>query len=279
MKQLSLLLCLAVSAAADESALWRQFRDATDRAPSTVLPDFSYAGYRHGEEAIPDVQGPLFNVRDFGAVPDDAGSDEEAIRGAIAAAEAAGGGVVCFPGGTYLLWTDRLRIRPLTVGRSGIVLRGAGSSERGKVLHFVHHGLTAGDYHVPKSGADFQALRYFVHVEAPEPAVKEPEVRVTEETARGSFRLSVADAKGFRPGQWVSLSCGGATLSEELLAGQTAPEAWKRARAGVVVFEHHQIRVVDRAGTVFGCGSELFGPKSGGCFVSSFCAHFGVDAG
>lgn len=34
-----------------------------------MLPDFSYAGYRYQSKKIPTVEGPLFNVVDYGADP------------------------------------------------------------------------------------------------------------------------------------------------------------------------------------------------------------------
>jgi polygalacturonase len=46
--------------------------------------------------------GGCFNVRDFGAHPDGTGDSTAAIRAAIRAAQAAGGGTVCVPPGTYL---------------------------------------------------------------------------------------------------------------------------------------------------------------------------------
>ena len=241
----SLLFCPALLAAPPESPFWKEFRDAPDRAPSSILPDFSYAGYRHGEESIPDVKGPVFNVQDFGALPDDAVSDEDAIRKAIAAAEKSGGGVVYFPAGTYLLWTDRLKTEPLKIGSSKIVLRGAGSSRGGTVLHFIHHGLEKGDYKVPKTGPDFKAVRYLVQAEAPESHQSVRELRVTEDAPRASFRLKVADTAGLQPGQWVSVNCKGGALSAELLAEQTPPQEWKKANAPLSVSEHHQIRAIE----------------------------------
>lgn len=75
-----------------ESSTWRAFQSATDRSQADILTDYSYAGYEHGERGIPDVKGPVFKVTDYGAVADDAISDEEAIRQAVAAAENAGAG-------------------------------------------------------------------------------------------------------------------------------------------------------------------------------------------
>ena len=63
-----------------ESAHWKAFQSTTDRSPAEILTDYSYAGYEHGEKAIPDVPGPVFKVTDYGAIADDTISDEDAIR-------------------------------------------------------------------------------------------------------------------------------------------------------------------------------------------------------
>ena len=46
--------------------------------------------------------GPWFNILDFGAHPDGSADSTAAIRAAIQAAKAAGGGTVCVPPGTYV---------------------------------------------------------------------------------------------------------------------------------------------------------------------------------
>ena len=63
-----------------ESTHWKAFQSATDRSPANILTDYSFAGYEHGEKAIPDVQGPVFKVTDYGAIAGDSISDEDAIR-------------------------------------------------------------------------------------------------------------------------------------------------------------------------------------------------------
>ena len=64
-------------------------------AVTTTAP----AGASTGTAAQPR---PVFNVRDYGAAGDGTSNDTPAVNTAIAAANAAGGGVVEFPAGTYL---------------------------------------------------------------------------------------------------------------------------------------------------------------------------------
>jgi hypothetical protein len=69
-----------------------------------------------------DIRAPdawpsqIFDVKKFGAKGDDVTDDTEAIRGALAAADKNGGGIVQFPWGTYRL-TNWICIPPRTVVR------------------------------------------------------------------------------------------------------------------------------------------------------------------
>ncbi len=79
------------------------------------LPDFSWAGYRGGEE--PGWPEPTASVLDFGAVPDDGLSDASAFQEAMQA-----GGVILVPEGSYLI--DQV----VRVERSDVILRGEGEA-------------------------------------------------------------------------------------------------------------------------------------------------------
>jgi hypothetical protein len=92
------------------------------------LPDFSFAGYRFGERALPSL-APTLEATDFGAVPDDALDDTEAIKRALAAAAATPGPVVLhFAKGRFLL-SDVLYLE-----RSHLILQGSGSGAGGTEL-------------------------------------------------------------------------------------------------------------------------------------------------
>lgn len=179
-------------AASFESPLWRQFAADPRHAVEGALPDFSRAGYQRGERPVPRIQGPVFNVCDYGAVPGDSNSDEAAVRSAIAAAEAAGGGVVYFPKGTYLFWTDRMHVEPIWIRSSRIVLRGDGDGESGSILHFIHNGLTPGDYRVPKLGNEFNGLKSLFIAEPRQESAAGGAARkaiVAEDVDAGSVRI------------------------------------------------------------------------------------------
>ncbi|MCC5839870.1 MAG: hypothetical protein JJT96_07090 [Opitutales bacterium] len=102
------------------AALWAEY--AADPDHHSHIPNASYAGYRRGEVAIPDVP-VVVNVMDFGAVADGSADNTNAFREAIDAAWAAGGGAVYIPAGTYRI--DQI----ILLHRDGVVLRGAGTGQ------------------------------------------------------------------------------------------------------------------------------------------------------
>lgn len=95
------------------------------------LPDYSYAGYRWGEEPLPDPQGKEIDVVEFGAVPNDGKDDTSAIREALRAAHKVDGPVILsFPSGRFIIR------QILFIERSSFVLQGTGDGEEGTELHF-----------------------------------------------------------------------------------------------------------------------------------------------
>jgi hypothetical protein len=125
------LLCCSFTISAGgtpESSSWMP--DILTEPGKVFLPDYSYAGYKWGEEKIPNH---AFNVciTEFGAIPDDGEDDSEALINALAAVNSREGRIVLgFPAGEFNL------SRIIFLTRENIVLRGAGSSVSGTVLKF-----------------------------------------------------------------------------------------------------------------------------------------------
>ncbi|WP_446009135.1 glycosyl hydrolase family 28-related protein [Candidatus Electrothrix sp.] len=103
---------------------------AQAEAGNMYLPDFSYAGYRNGEEVLPTGDGwTVVNVLDYGATPNDETDDTAAIKNAIAAAEKVAGSVIlAFPAGKFVI-SDILIIQ-----RKNFIFRGAGSHDGGTII-------------------------------------------------------------------------------------------------------------------------------------------------
>lgn len=249
-------VCLAFSTAITVSgampsppaAIWSEYIQSND--PASVLPDFSRAGYRSGETGIPDAFPNLatFNVVDFGASPDDAACDQEAIERAIRAAETAGGGVVFFPPGEFRVNSDPEATRGIVISGSNIVLKGSGSGPGGTVIFMVNYMRKANPavlwgnqymftFHPPGFnlfGSNLARRSYATMGALAAPA------------ARGATTLELADVRGFAAGDRIvawSESARPAWVAEQL-HGREPGEIWERIRTNGVAIQE-MCRVVD----------------------------------
>ena len=126
--------------------IWKKF--IGEPVPTGVpdVIDFSYAGYKHGEEAIPeDFTYTVFDVTEFGAISDDGMSDSIAIRNALEAAEI-GNSIVFFPPGQYDVLLDDDVKEPFIVRGHHVIVRGSGAQGAGSggTTIKMHNELTAG---------------------------------------------------------------------------------------------------------------------------------------
>jgi len=164
------------------------------------LPDFSYAGYRNGEQELPTAPpGATFSVLAYGADPTAGKDSTAAIQAAIDAAGAAGGGVVLLPAGTYRC--DGV----LAVERSGVVVRGAGP--QASRVYFTRA----------------QGLSYAAHLTLRGKLVAAPPLALVTDGAAGAKVVEVADASSLSPGDDVSL---GWTISPEFIAEHAMTDVW-----------------------------------------------------
>jgi uncharacterized repeat protein (TIGR02543 family) len=110
-------------------ANWQPPNAAVSFASAKLIQDFSYAGYRRGEELLPAITGPVFDVTAYGADPTGASDSTLAIQSAINAAADAGGGVVFLPAGEFLVSPQGTSNHCLRISSSNVVLRGAGVAQ------------------------------------------------------------------------------------------------------------------------------------------------------
>jgi len=156
------------------------------------LPDFSYAGYRAGARAIPDLPVKI-NVRDFGAVGDGLADDTTAFLRAI---EAVREGAILIPRGRYRI-TAMLRVR-----KRGVVLRGEGEDQT--VLFFPKPlAQTAGSGKAHAPGESWSWSGGYLSFEGWDVGSKLGEV--TSSARRGDKLLTVSEAGAMMPGQWIRL--------------------------------------------------------------------------
>jgi uncharacterized repeat protein (TIGR02543 family) len=108
---------------------WQRPNETTSFYNDKLIQDFSYAGYKHGEQPLPAISGPIYNAATgYGADPTGATDSTNAIQSAINAAGNAGGGVVYLPAGTYKISPQGTNSYSLRITKSNVVLRGAGAS-------------------------------------------------------------------------------------------------------------------------------------------------------
>ena len=116
MKKLVSLLFAALSATAtihaQDTPAWQKF---VNKADDNVLLDFSYAGYNHGlslptdgdvETLAKQLGYKIYNVCDYGAVPDDGKSDRDALLKVIKAignSNPNANAIIYFPEGEFIL--------------------------------------------------------------------------------------------------------------------------------------------------------------------------------
>lgn len=199
------LTLLAAAAMGQTSSLWGERGEKW--SPSSRLPDFSFAGYRCGEEPIPEVPAVTDATR-FGAMPDDDADDADAIQRAIDATER---GAVVLPAGRFVLG------KTVRMNRSHVVLRGAGE---GKTILFVPRSLSQvyGAKEVDVGKVNYSFGGGFIEAQGRDGG--EPLGTITQPARRGARTLVLSAEPKVRPGDWVRLTVPGSVEFGRHLHGE-----------------------------------------------------------
>jgi hypothetical protein len=219
--------------------IWDEFVAARKNGTTSLLPDFSYAGYKFSEQALPSVTYKMFSVIDFGAVPNDGKSDKAAIQKAIAAAEKNGEGVVFFPRGRYLVNTEDDDNSIIKIASSKLVLRGEGSGSDGSIL-FFERDLP------PADSTKLWTTPYAIQTDVA--ATDKKLTQVVADAASGSSEIEVAGVKEIKPGDWIVLvlKSNNKDLVNRELSPKQVDEKWTSIlQKGVVVNERHLVKEVN----------------------------------
>jgi len=169
------------------------YADETGR----TLQDFSYAGFRYGENPDP---GLLSVLEVAGADPTGTVDSTTAIQMSLDAAAFKGGAIVHLPAGLYRI--DGV----LTVSASNIVLRGDGPTKT--QLYFT-------------KAAD---MSYKAHLSFGAPLTVDLETPLAMDGEIGSTKISVADASGFAPGDDLAI---GFVITPEFITEHNMTGTWK----------------------------------------------------
>jgi hypothetical protein len=194
--------------------------DFTD-SEGRFLHDFSYAGYKYGEEPLPVVHGPLFDVVSaFGA--DNSGQTDATaeIQATIDACAAAGGGVVHFPAGLYRL-DDHI-----VVNSSNIILRGDGpfSTE----IYFTRDQNMNSQAGITLRGS----------------VQSEPELLLAADADNRATFVEVDDASGLAVGDDVQI---GFVITDQFIADHGMDETWVSFNGQWKPFFRRVVTAIDTA--------------------------------
>ena len=231
------ILSLPLLLGAAESRHWQDFVNFKKTGGAPGLPDYSYAGYAMGGQDIPKATGKRFAVTEYGAVPDDDKCDRAGIIAAIAAAKAAGGGVVYFPKGRYLVAEQENIMESIRIDSPDIVLKGAGCGPGGTEIFMRHHYGTK----TPQKMYAVEKLFYFC---PPEEMFRAPGIaRITADAPRETFVIEVDRTDQLKPGQYVMLTMRNPKANSLYLAGLEPWSIWTETinRGVRISGERHQI--------------------------------------
>lgn len=257
MKSIRLLLSATVLGAVlnlqaqnSYTTAWNEF---TTGADTNVLLDFSYAGYNHGL-SLPADDYPgytVYNVVDYGAIPNDNISDRPALERIIAllGKKATVNAVVYFPEGNFILHsesddvtdsvTGKVSSPPIHLVMGHVVLRGAG---RDKTVLSMTAPMQPANPNVLYSSPVMLSMR---NNGTATPVVY---ATVTAPAAKNSFTVKVSDTSKLSPGQWVCLymvpNNSTAAISEELLDKSPVQTMTNLLNDGVTVVDYHQIKTI-----------------------------------
>lgn len=220
--------------------------DFLARNEQNVLLDFSYAGYEHGEIAPPDVWTlgyKVYNVTDYGAIPNDGKSDRAALKKIMNEIGVANNrdakALIYFPEGEFILFdkedeakgdSEKLQFRA-----GGIILKGAGKDKTTITMAAPYPRIKDQDYAGP--------MLEFSHWSGFSPEYS----TITGNASKGSFSIEVASTSGIKVGQWVCLKLEDNSpelVDLELYPYKKMASMTQIIEQGVQVYDIHQVKSI-----------------------------------
>ena len=183
------------------------------------IQDFSYAGYRKGEQPIPFITNNIVDVTQAPYNADKTGTNNAtaAIQAAIDYVSGLGGGVVFLPAGTYNVQPNGASTSALTVKSDGVVIRGAGVGQT-MILNTQTNMRTKSIINFePSTDAD-----WYAPAGTPAPLV--------QNAVEHDVTVFVANASSFSIGDRVTLT---SDLTDEWIAEHNMTGLWNDTMPGV----------------------------------------------
>ena len=234
------------------SKTWKDFAEGNSE---NILPDFSYAGYNHGETAPPDVNKlgyKVYNIMDYGAVPNDGKSDRAALIKLLEAMGAQKGkdsdadryymngnanAIIYFPAGEFILQGEEdgaNRTIRLTMGN--LILKGAGRDQTILKMDKANE---------PKNPAQLWSCPTMLELKHNSGLTDLAEV--TADAAKGTFSVNVSSTAGIATGDWVCLSVvnnNSDFVNQEVYPYQPTSTMTNLTGTGVQVYDYHQVKSI-----------------------------------
>lgn len=246
---------------ANACAAWRNFKAGT---AENVLLDFSYAGYKHGEVAPPDVWGlgyKVYNVLDYGLDPTGKTSSRQAFCNMMRElklyraegdthANASANAIIYFPEGDYVLHDesdDVKRDTPLVnegqvveYQSSDIILLGGNFVIKGAGRDKTRIIMKTKNY--PATG-DLWSSPVMINIKHNSGTSKISDVAGS--AAAGAFSVVVGSTSGVKAGDWVLLKLqnSSADLVEQELAPYGVEDRMEDIKT-IHIEDYHQVKSV-----------------------------------
>lgn len=250
---------------AQTTPAWQKF---VNNADDNVLLDFSYAGYHHGTELPVDERDvnvlakklgyKVYNVCDYGAVPDDGKSDRKALEdiiNKIGRGKPNAKAIIYFPEGEYILHskddnttnaeTGKVTSNTLNLVMGHVIIKGAG---RDKTFLTMEDPMLPTDPKVMYSSPKMISIRHNGGKGDSQLA------KVTGSAKKGDMSIEVADASKLKVGDWVKLillNNDKEVIEEELKPYPVQSSMTNLINKGVNVVDRHQIKSIDGNRIVF----------------------------
>lgn len=224
---------------------WTEF---ITKDTKNILLDFSYAGYKRGEVAPPDVFGlgyTEYNVKNYGAKGDGITSDRAALQqiiDKIGNGKANANAIIYFPKGEYVLHTadDDVagKSQSISLNMGNVILKGEG---RDKTFLKMADPNQLEDPSKPWTAPVMISIKHNGGVGLTTIS------KVTNDANKGAFAVTVEDGSNIKAGNWVCLKLINKTaeaIKDELL-GKNPNSSWTDIiNNGVQVYDYHQVKSV-----------------------------------
>lgn len=244
---------------------WQKF---VNNADDNVLLDFSYAGYHHGTELPVDERDvnvlakkldyKVYNVCDYGAIPDDGKSDRKAfedIINKIGRGKPNAKAIIYFPEGEYILHskddnttnaeTGKVTSNTLNLVMGHVIIKGAG---RDKTFLTMEDPMLPTDPNVMYSSPKMISIRHNGGKD------NLPLAKVTGSAKKGDMSIEVNDVSQLKVGDWVKLTLlnnDKKVIEEELKPYKLQSSMTTLINKGVHVVDRHQIKAIDGKRVIF----------------------------